>query len=64
VREEWRAHSKAYDGSFTAADIVAIFLFLFPPWEVEQLACVCDYAEERYRDIFASLEAEITGKLP
>jgi len=38
---------KAYDGSFAAAEIVAIFLFLFPPWEVEQLACVCDYAEER-----------------
>lgn len=49
---------------FEAEEIVTGFLFLFPPWEVEQLTCISDYVQEIYEDMFSKYKTDILQKLP
>ena len=44
------------DPLFKAIDQSHIFLAELPPWQVEELACICDYFHCRLRDIFDRVE--------
>ena len=41
---------------FSAVDQSHDFLSQFPPWQVEELACIRDYIHDRLRDVFDRLE--------
>ncbi|KAL9069540.1 MAG: hypothetical protein Q9161_005458 [Pseudevernia consocians] len=41
-----------------------LFLNQFPPWEVEEIACIRDYIIDRYAGLFAKHERELMQHLP
>lgn len=45
-------------------DMCHLFLNHFPPWEVEEIACVRDYIIGRYAQFFAKHERAITQRSP
>ena len=45
-------------------DMCHLFLNQFPPWEVEEIACVRDYIIDRYRQLFAKYADELARPRP
>lgn len=45
-------------------DMCHLFLHQFPPWEVEEIACVRDYIIGRYTQLFAKYEHELVRQRP
>ncbi|KAF6236490.1 hypothetical protein HO173_005271 [Letharia columbiana] len=45
-------------------DMCHLFLNQFPPWEVEEIACIRDYITGRYAQLFAKHEHELVQHLP
>lgn len=41
-----------------------LFLPAFPPWKVEELACVRDYLDERWADLFKEIESDVSRDSP
>ena len=47
--------------SLDAQDKSFLFLYLFQPWEVEEVACVCDYITHRYAELCKECKSELQG---
>ena len=45
-------------------DMCHLFLNHFPPWEVEEIACVRDYIIDRYKQLFAKYADELARPRP
>ncbi|KAI1840396.1 hypothetical protein JX266_013404 [Neoarthrinium moseri] len=43
----------------TSLDIWGTFLYLFPPWEVEEVSCIYTFAEMEYGHIFDSIRWDV-----
>lgn len=48
----------------SSLDMCHLFLNQFPPWEVEEIACVRDYIIGRYTQLFAKYEHELVRQRP
>ncbi|KAL5343436.1 hypothetical protein BJX70DRAFT_169383 [Aspergillus crustosus] len=49
---------------FNTSDIVAMFLRLFQPWEVEELCCIYAYAEDYYCVVFNIIDWHLDPSSP
>ncbi|KAK4243616.1 hypothetical protein C7999DRAFT_18063 [Corynascus novoguineensis] len=52
-REEWASWQPR--SGFKSLEILKIFICMFEPWEVEEIACVYTFAEEKYDQIFRDI---------
>ncbi|KAL4881033.1 hypothetical protein BJY04DRAFT_218551 [Aspergillus karnatakaensis] len=50
--------------TFIASDIIAMFLYNYHPWEVEELICIYAYAVENYEVLFGRLPWELSPHNP
>lgn len=50
--------------SLDCMDMCHLFLNQFPPWEVEEIACIRDYIIGRYAQLFATYEHELVRLSP
>ncbi|KAK4182039.1 hypothetical protein QBC35DRAFT_457703 [Podospora australis] len=46
-------------GMFLKAEINEIFFCHFDPWEVEAIACIYEFVEQKYEDIFARVRGDL-----
>ena len=53
-----------YQSCFYAMDLSSGFLSIFKPWEVEELACICNYIVRRYTEILQENYSEIAKHRP
>lgn len=55
----FRENERGDPDPFTCVDKSSLFLSLFPPWEVEEIACIRDFIHRRYARLFAYHEREL-----
>ena len=44
---------------FQSVDILKIFICIFKPWEVEEIACIYTFAKEKYDQIFRDIRWDV-----
>ncbi|KAJ9202201.1 hypothetical protein DTO164E3_3130 [Paecilomyces variotii] len=49
---------------FDSVDTLRIFICIFEPWEVEEIACIYSFAKEKYNQIFDDICWDINEKNP
>ncbi|KAK3935654.1 hypothetical protein QBC46DRAFT_396979 [Diplogelasinospora grovesii] len=49
---------------FRSVDILTIFICIFEPWQVEEIACIYTFAEEKYDQIFRDISWDVNEKNP
>lgn len=49
---------------FDSVDILKIFICIFEPWEVEEIACVYTFAKQKYNQIFDDIAWDVNEKNP
>ncbi|KFG83078.1 hypothetical protein MANI_021512 [Metarhizium anisopliae] len=49
---------------FESAEILRLFLCLFEPWEVEEIACINTFATEKYDRIFSDIRLDVHEENP
>ncbi|OAQ58310.1 hypothetical protein VFPPC_11650 [Pochonia chlamydosporia 170] len=49
---------------FQPVDILKIFICIFEPWEVEEIACIYTFAKEKYDQIFGTIRWDVHEKNP
>lgn len=57
-------HFSEVSHKLDSMDMCHLFLDQFPPWEVEEVACVRDYIIGRYTQLFAKYEHELVRQRP
>lgn len=50
--------------NFQSVDILKIFICIFEPWQVEEIACIYRFAEEKYDQIFRDICWDVDEKNP
>ncbi|KAI0007240.1 hypothetical protein F4779DRAFT_519047 [Xylariaceae sp. FL0662B] len=55
LRHRWRP-----DGLY----ILKVFIGLFEPWEVEEIACICTFSQDTYEQIFREIQWDVDEKNP
>ena len=49
---------------FESVEILVLFLSLFEPWEVEELACIYAFAKEKYEQVFRDIKWDVDEMNP
>jgi len=49
---------------FSSVDILKIFICIFEPWEVEEIACIYTFSKERYNQIFRNTRWDVHEENP
>jgi len=49
---------------FESIEILALFLCLFEPWEVEEIACIYAFAKEKYKQVFGDIKWDVDEMNP
>lgn len=58
------SHEPFRQPSFQSVDILKIFICIFEPWEVEEIACIYTFAKDKYDQIFRDIRWDVHEENP